>query len=91
MPHRIVICFVMSALEEVAAAPRPVGAPAFFSKSFQNFKLSSAAVNEIKSALRTSCRSTDWKLTSSSQHLTVGAKAAVQNTALVRRNLNIAD
>lgn len=41
--YRIVICLTMSALAE---APEPLmlpAAPAFFSKIFQNFKLSSAA------------------------------------------------
>jgi hypothetical protein len=41
--HRIVICLVMSAFDEELAAPTPAPVPAFFSKIFQNFKLSSAA------------------------------------------------
>lgn len=44
--QRIVICLTMAALLEEPAPASPV-APGFFSKSFQNFKLSSAAVNRI--------------------------------------------
>jgi len=39
----MVICLTMSAFPEDPAAAEL--APAFFSKTFQNFKLSSAAVN----------------------------------------------
>lgn len=42
--YRIVICLAMEALLEEPEAPIPAEAPAFFSKIFQNFKLSSAAI-----------------------------------------------
>lgn len=42
VPQRIVICLTMAALLEEPAPASPA-APGFFSKSFQNFKLSSAA------------------------------------------------
>jgi hypothetical protein len=45
--YRIVICLVICALLEEPLAPTPAEAPAFFSNTFQNFKLSSAAGLDI--------------------------------------------
>ena len=41
--YRMVICLAIWALAEEPLAPMPEAAPAFFSNTFQNFKLSSAA------------------------------------------------
>jgi hypothetical protein len=41
----MVICLTISALPEAAASAAEELAPVFFSKTFQNFKLSSAAVS----------------------------------------------
>lgn len=48
-PHRIVICLTMSPPLPVTPPSRDDadGVPGFFSKIFQNFKLSSAAIAEI--------------------------------------------
>jgi len=62
--------------------------PAFFSKSFQNFKLSSAAM--IMSVLVTKYYGCS-RLTGSSKHLAVRAQAAVKNSALMGRNFNVLD
>lgn len=50
--HRIVICLTMSALLEEPEPLMPPAAPAFFSKTFQNFKLSSAAAKELANVER---------------------------------------
>jgi hypothetical protein len=39
----MVICLAMEALLDAPEAPTPAAAPAFFSKIFQNLRLSSAA------------------------------------------------
>lgn len=41
--YRMVICLAMEALLDAPEAPMPAVAPAFFSKIFQNLRLSSAA------------------------------------------------
>ena len=46
MIYRMVICLTMSALPDVPLMLAEELAPAFFSKIFQNFKLSSAAITE---------------------------------------------
>ncbi len=41
--YRIVICLAISVLADEPAPPAPAPGPVFFSKIFQNFRLSSAA------------------------------------------------
>jgi hypothetical protein len=78
----------MEALLEAPEAPMPAEAPAFFSKIFQNFKLSSAASDMLAKTLLDRFAGV---LTSSSQHLAVGAQAAVEDSALVGRDLDSSD
>jgi len=50
----MVICLAMDALLDAPEAPMPAVAPAFFSKIFQNFKLSSAASDMLAKILSSS-------------------------------------
>ena len=63
-------------------------APGFFSKIFQNLRLSSAAAQGVSSG--TTLEEEMTKLTCRGEHLTVRAEAAVENSRLVRRDLDIA-
>lgn len=89
--YRIVICLTMSALPDAPDAPMPVVAPAFFSKIFQNLRLSSAAKNLCQHCSFIHQCSALGTLTSSSKHLAIGAQTAVEDSALVRWNLHVAD
>jgi hypothetical protein len=76
----------MSAFPEAAAAVADELAPVFFSKIFQNFKLSSAArgCQQGSSQIDTSA------LTGCGQHLSVRAQAAVEDSGLMSRDLDVA-
>lgn len=64
--------------------------PAFRSKTFQNFKLSSAAVGNV-SPRRLTLGIHLFELTRSSQHLSVRAKTAVKDASLVCWDFHIAN
>jgi hypothetical protein len=83
----------MEALLDAPEALTPAAAPAFFSKIFQNLRLSSAASELLaETPLYFVCEKKKKKrLTSSSKHLTVRAQAAVEDTALMGRDLDSSD
>jgi hypothetical protein len=76
----------MSALPEELLAPATELDPGFFSKIFQNFKLSSAAEEELASATIIDRVS----LTRCCEHLSIWAETTVENSGLMCWNLNVA-
>ena len=90
MAYRIVICFTMSPPLPVTPPSLDVAdaEPGFFSKIFQNLRLSSAArVNVSLYPMSTSELSV---LTSCGKHLTIWTQAAVENSGFVCWYFNIA-
>ena len=85
------MCLDISALDDMKSpAMLWLEPPAFFSKTFQNFKLSSAAAQCVSGMFQDRIRGRA-ALTSCGQHLSVGAEAAVEDPALVGGNLDVAD
>lgn len=76
----------MSALPEAPLAPAAELDPGFFSKIFQNFKLSSAA----EEGLVNDTNINRVSLTSCCEHLSVWTETTVENSGLVCWNLDIA-
>lgn len=87
--YLMVVALVREALAVVELPAPALEAPAFFSKTFQNLRDSSAARGCVSNG--TLGRMRMRILTSSGEHLTVWAEAAVEDSALVGWNLNVLD
>lgn len=88
--YRIIIDLAMVALLEDPAPDKGEVPPGFFSNSFQNFKLSSAALFHVSFFFQRRRRLREL-LTCCGEHLAIRAEAAVQHTALVGGDVNVAN